>query len=63
MRNLSTQNKLVEQAVNVIRTNARFMIHFAWILMHDLKSFRGCPQINLLCVESLEQRLINIPSS
>lgn len=35
----------------------------AWTLMHKLTLFAGCPGMNLDTVESLERRLINIPSS
>ena len=35
----------------------------AWTLMHKLPMFRDCPRMNLSGVESLEGRLINIPSS
>lgn len=35
----------------------------AWTLMHKLPMFAGCPHMNLATAESLERRLINIPSS
>ena len=35
----------------------------AWILMHELASFRECPRMDLAGAQSLVQRLINIPSS
>jgi len=35
----------------------------AWTLMHHLPMFAECPKMNLPVAESLEQRLINIPSS
>jgi len=35
----------------------------AWTLMHRLPMFQGCPHMNLRGTESLEARLINIPSS
>lgn len=34
-----------------------------WTLMHRLPMFRACPHMNLSGTESLEARLINIPSS
>jgi len=35
----------------------------AWTLMHRLPMFRECPRMDLSIAESLERRLINIPSS
>jgi len=35
----------------------------AWTLMHKLPMFAGCPKMDLSVAESLERRLINIPSS
>lgn len=35
----------------------------AWNLMHKLPMFNGCPKMDLSVAESLEQRLLNIPSS
>lgn len=35
----------------------------AWTLMHKLPMFANCPRMDLAVAESLEQRLINIPSS
>jgi len=35
----------------------------AWTLMSKLSMYKGCPKMNLEVAESLERRLINIPSS
>jgi perosamine synthetase len=35
----------------------------AWTLMHKLPMFRECPRMSLPVAESIERRLINIPSS
>ncbi len=35
----------------------------AWTLMHRLAPYRDCPKMELPVAESLEQRLINLPSS
>lgn len=35
----------------------------AWRLMHKLSMFKDCPRMDLSVAESLEQRLVNIPSS
>jgi len=43
--------------------DAGYMSRPAWTLMHRLPMFCHCPQMKLDVAESLEQRLINIPSS
>ena len=35
----------------------------AWIPMHRLPMFEDCPRMDLSIAESLERRIINIPSS
>lgn len=35
----------------------------AWTLMHRLAPYQICPRMKLSCAESLERRLINLPSS
>jgi perosamine synthetase len=35
----------------------------AWMLMHKLPMFRDCPRMDLAVAESLERRLVNLPSS
>lgn len=35
----------------------------AWVLMSQLPMFRNCPRMDLSTAESLERRIINIPSS
>jgi perosamine synthetase len=42
---------------------ATFMTRPAWILMHELSPFKGCPRMDLAAAQSLSHRLINIPSS
>lgn len=43
--------------------DAGFMTRPAWILMHELTSFKDCPRMDLTTAQALSQRLINIPSS
>lgn len=46
------------------RTNdVGVMTRPVWQLMHKLPMFRGCPRMDLPIAESLERRLINLPSS
>lgn len=46
-----------------LSNNAGFMTRPAWTLMHRLPMFAGSPRMELPVAESLERRLINIPSS
>lgn len=50
---------------NILRASndAGFMTRPAWALMDELTPFRACPSMDLTMAKSLEQRLINIPSS
>jgi perosamine synthetase len=43
--------------------DAGIMTRPAWTLMHRLPMFAACPRMELPVAESLERRLINIPSS
>ncbi|HUJ19465.1 MAG TPA: LegC family aminotransferase [Nitrospirota bacterium] len=43
--------------------DAGIMTRPAWSLMHQLPMFRDCPRMDLAVAESIERRLINIPSS
>lgn len=43
--------------------DAGIMTRPAWALMHRQPMFAGCPRMNMPVAESLERRLINIPSS
>lgn len=53
------QRDVILKATN----DAGFMTRPAWTLMNELTPFKGCPQMDLTKVRSLEPRLINIPSS
>ena len=45
-------------------TNASgIMTRPSWTLLHKLKPFENSPKMNLITAESLEKRIINIPSS
>jgi perosamine synthetase len=39
------------------------MVRPAWILMHKLPMYKECPRMDLTIAESIESRLINVPSS
>ena len=52
------RNKILEE------TNKNgIMTRPVWKLMHHLKMFKNCPKMDLSVSESLENRIINIPSS
>ncbi len=45
-------------------TNASgIMARPAWVLMHHLPMYKNCPRMDLSVAESLEKRIVNIPSS
>jgi Predicted pyridoxal phosphate-dependent enzyme apparently involved in regulation of cell wall biogenesis len=50
-------------AVLQMSNDAGIMTRPAWTLMHRLPMFKDCPRMDLSVAESLERRLINIPSS
>ncbi len=51
-------------AILAATNDAGLMTRPAWTLMHRLEPYRECPKMNHLTVaESLERRLINLPSS
>ena len=43
--------------------DAGLMTRPPWTLIHRLAPYRACPRMNLMLAESLERRLINLPSS
>ena len=43
--------------------NAQIMTRPIWSLMHRLQPYKACPRMDLSIAESLEMRVINIPSS
>lgn len=50
-------------AILASTNDAGLMTRPAWSLMHSLPAYRACPRMELPVAESLERRLINIPSS
>lgn len=53
----------LRDAVLAATNDAGYMTRPVWTLMHRLPAFSACPQAALPVAESIEQRLINIPSS
>lgn len=61
---LLTEEDAAQRDIILAATNdAGLMTRPAWILNHRLAPFRKCPRMPLPVAESLERRLINIPSS
>lgn len=50
-------------AILAATNDAGLMTRPAWTLMHRLAPFANCPRMELPVAESLERRLINVPSS
>jgi perosamine synthetase len=50
-------------AVLTATNDAGLMTRPAWTLMHRLEPYRACPKMELPVAESLERRLISLPSS
>ena len=50
-------------AILAATNDAGLMTRPAWTLMHRLAPYRACPKMELPVAESLERRLINLPSS
>jgi perosamine synthetase len=52
-----------KDAILAATNNAGLQTRPVWTLMHRLAPYFGCPKMELLVAESLEARLINLPSS
>jgi perosamine synthetase len=50
-------------ALLVALNSAGFMARPAWSLMHRLPMYTGCPRMDLSVADSLERRIVNLPSS
>ena len=61
---LLNEDKVDERDQLLETTNARgYMTRPAWTLMHKLPMYKDCPRMEVPVAESLEARLVNIPSS
>jgi perosamine synthetase len=60
---LNEENVAVRDAILSETNNQGILTRPAWVLMNKLTMFQGCPHMDLSMAESLEQRIINIPSS
>jgi perosamine synthetase len=50
-------------AILYATNDAKLMTRPVWTLMHRLPAFKTCPRMTLFIAESLERRVINLPSS
>jgi aminotransferase in exopolysaccharide biosynthesis len=53
----------IRDAILAATNDAGLMTRPTWGLIHKLAPYRKCPRMNLPVAESLEKRLINLPSS
>jgi perosamine synthetase len=60
---LENDSRSLRDAILSVTNESGFMTRPVWSLMHKLEHFRDCPRSPLPIAESLELRLINIPSS
>lgn len=60
---LKDDDMVLRNEILEILNNKGIMTRPAWTLMHKLPMFEDCPRMDLTVSESLEKRLINIPSS
>jgi len=60
---LDAEDTSQRDAVLKASNDVGYMTRPAWILMHELAPFKGCPYMDLTTAQSLTQRLLNIPSS
>jgi len=65
LQTLLLEDSVAEQRDSILEaTNgAGLMTRPPWTLMHRLAPYRTSPRMDLPCAESLERRLINLPSS
>jgi perosamine synthetase len=60
---LDEEYKAERDAVLSATNDVGIMTRPVWTLMHHLPMFGGCPRMGLAVAESLEKRILNIPSS
>ncbi len=65
LQTLLLDDSLAEERDSILAAtnDAGLMTRPAWTLMHRLPAFAECPRMDLAVAESLDARLINIPSS
>ena len=52
-----------KESILAATNDVNFMTRPAWMLLHRIKPYASCPKMDLSVAESLQSRLINLPSS
>ncbi|MFD1037185.1 LegC family aminotransferase [Virgibacillus byunsanensis] len=60
---LDEANEGIRDEILNLSNSSNLMTRPVWMLMNHLPMFRNCPSMDISCAESLEKRIINIPSS
>lgn len=60
---LDEANLALRDEILAILNDAGLMSRPAWVGIHKLKPFKDCPRMDMEITESLEKRIINLPSS
>jgi perosamine synthetase len=60
---LDSDSEVQRDDILASTNDAGIMTRPAWTLMHKLPAFEKCPRMQLSIAESLERRIVNIPSS
>jgi len=60
---LEPDNENQLEPILKITNDAGYMTRPTWTLMHRLPMYETCPKMDLGCAQSIQQRLINLPSS
>jgi len=60
---LNKEYSAEKDQVLALTNNQGIMTRPCWTLMHNLPMYQGCPRMDLSGAESLERRIINLPSS
>ncbi len=60
---LDKENEALRDSIILETNDQGIMTRPAWVLMNKLSMFQNCPRMDLSTAESLEKRIINIPSS
>src|SRR5262249_28636787 len=60
---LSSENASERDAILKTLHENKILARPAWRLLNRLPMYEGCPRMDLSCAESLERRIVSLPSS
>jgi perosamine synthetase len=60
---LESENLALRDSILDLSAAAGYMTRPVWAPLHKMKPYAGCPRMPMSVTQSLEQRLINLPSS